>query len=518
MEAAVNHTRLSDLLLDAEGFLGSSPLNSPGVRGTQARLVAEAEWRAAIAALTQLLPTLPRPTQGPSSHHQLSGMALSGPLPVLNEADFGKCFESWVVTPQPLASALQGQHALLPASGATPPPSLLNDQILPLTLNNPLLAERFCLVVSPALTMAMVLGQPTGGSPCFQYSFDPATLLVLWEQVRLHIAETATTSLDRLEQHFSQAIGAPDYRVVTRFTQLMTAHLPHRQNTALQANEERGNLRFTNCSEQIMGTSPNRSSSASQSPFLASITTPEAVHESADQQTELLQAMAHEIRTPLTTIRTLTRSLLRRKDVTKDMKKRLHRIDAECTQQIDRFNLIFRAVELETMERDRPRSSLTPIALNQIFHDAIPKWQQQAERRNLKLDVTLPPHLPRVTSDPTLLNEVLTGVVEWFTQCLPPQSHIHMGVMLAGHQLKLQFEAAPLNGHCSPEADVSYRRPPLKSVGQLLSVVPETGGVSLNLDVTKNLFELLGGKLIFRQRPEQGDVLTAFLPLDTREI
>lgn len=514
VEAAVNHTRLSDLLLDAEGFLGSSPLNVPGVRGTQARLVAEAEWRAAIAALTQLLPTLPRPTQAASVEHQLSGMALSGPLPVLNEADFGDRFESWVVTPQPLASALQGQHALLPASGAIPTPSLLNDQILPLTLNNPLLAERFCLVISPALTMAMVLGQPTGGSPCFQYSFDPATLLVLWQQVRLHIAETATTSLDRLDQHFSKTTSAPDYRVVTRFTQLMTAHLPHRQNPALQANEERGHLRFTNCSEQTPGTTLN----SSQPPFLASITTPEAVQESADQQTELLQAMAHEIRTPLTTIRTLTRSLLRRKDVTADVKKRLHRIDAECTQQIDRFNLIFRAVELETMERDRPRSSLTPIALNQIFNDAIPKWQQQAERRNLKLDVTLPPHLPRVTSDPTLLNEVLTGVVEWFTQCLPPQSHIHMGVMLAGHQLKLQFEAAPLNGHCSTEADASYRRPPLKSVGQLLSVVPETGGVSLNLDVTKNLFELLGGKLILRQRPEQGDVLTAFLPLDTREI
>ena len=93
-----------------------------------------------------------------------------------------------------------------------------------------------------------------------------------------------------------------------------------------------------------------------------------------------------------------------------------------------------------------------------------------------------------------------------------------MGVTLAGHQLKLQFEAEPLNGHCATASDANFRRPPLKSVGQLLSVVPETGGVSLNLDVTKNLFELLGGKLILRQRPEQGDVLTAFLPLDTREI
>jgi hypothetical protein len=514
VEAATNQTRLSDLLMDLDGGSEHTPLSGAVARGTQARLIAEAEWRAAIAALTRLLPTLPRPTQTTFDEHPLGGLALSGPVPVLNEADFGPRFESWVVTPQPLAHALQGQHALLPSEGADLPIAPPQNQILPLTMHNPLLAERFCLVASPALSLVMVLGEPTGESPCFQYSFDPATLLALWQQIRQHIAEPAIASLDYLDERFSQGINPPDYRVITRFTQVMMAQLPHRQSTTLQANDERGHLRFT----QWSAPTPRPGQASELPSVLPAMSVSEPRTETFDQQVELLQAMAHEIRTPLTTIRTLTRSLLRRKDVTTAAKQRLHRIDAECTQQIDRFNLIFRAVELETTERDRPRSSLTPIALNQIFQAAIPKWQQQAERRNLKLDVHLPPHLPRVTSDPTLLHEVLNGVVEWFTQCLPPQSHVHMGVTLAGHQLKLQFEAEPLNGHCATDAEVNFRRPPLKSVGQLLSVVPETGGVSLNLDVTKNLFEFLGGKLILRQRPEQGDVLTAFLPLDTREI
>lgn len=516
MEAAVNHIRLSDLMQDTAGGSGGEDLSGRRLaHGASAGLIAEAEWRAAIAALTHLLPTLPRPTQADTNGQQSVGIALSGPLPVLNEADFGKRFESWVVTPQPLASALQGQHALLPAAGGDLPNTLPKNKILPLTLNNPLLTERFCLVASPALSIAMVLGQPTGGRPCLQYSFDPAVLMALWEQIRMHIAESVSADLDYLDMQLAQAKGAPDYRVITRFTQVMMANLPHRQASALHANEERGHLRFTHWSEP---TAKTNGSGTPRAQFLQAVAHHDEASEPTGEETELLQAMAHEIRTPLTTIRTLTRSLLRRKDVSADVKKRLHRIDAECTQQIDRFNLIFRAVELETMERDRPRSLLTPIALNQIFSDAIPKWQQQAQRRNLKLDVTLPPQLPRVNSDPTLLNEVLTGVVEWFTQCLPPQSHIHMGVTLAGHQLKLQFAAESLNGDRATEAEMNHRRPPLKAVGQLLSVVPETGGVSLNLDVTKNLFEFLGGKLILRQRPEQGDVLTAFLPLDTREI
>jgi signal transduction histidine kinase len=42
---------------------------------------------------------------------------------------------------------------------------------------------------------------------------------------------------------------------------------------------------------------------------------------------------------------------------------------------------------------------------------------------------------------------------------------------------------------------------------------PETGSLRLNLNVTKNLFEAMGGKLVVRQGPEKGEVMTIFLPL-----
>jgi signal transduction histidine kinase len=239
--------------------------------------------------------------------------------------------------------------------------------------------------------------------------------------------------------------------------------------------------------------------------------------------TELLKAMAHEIRTPLTTIRTFTRSLLKRQDISEAVAKRLHLIDQECTQQIDRFNLIFRAVELET-DRNRNRSSRSPlsaIALNQLFEDAIPLWQQRASRRNLSLEVEVPPQLPMVNSDPIMLNQVLTGLIDRFTHSLPPYSHIQLAVTLAGHQLKLQFQSQPPGNEtrqpppANPEARLTS---PFKALGQLLMFQPETGGLSLNLNVTKNLFQALGGKLIVRQRPQTGEVLTVFLPLETRTL
>jgi signal transduction histidine kinase len=50
----------------------------------------------------------------------------------------------------------------------------------------------------------------------------------------------------------------------------------------------------------------------------------------------------------------------------------------------------------------------------------------------------------------------------------------------------------------------------------MLMFQPETGNLSLNLSVTKNLFQAIGGKLIVRNRPQQGQVLTIFLPLELR--
>jgi signal transduction histidine kinase len=46
---------------------------------------------------------------------------------------------------------------------------------------------------------------------------------------------------------------------------------------------------------------------------------------------------------------------------------------------------------------------------------------------------------------------------------------------------------------------------------------PETGNLSLSMAVTKNLFQALGGKLIVKQRPHQGEILTIFLPLENRK-
>ena len=127
-----------------------------------------------------------------------------------------------------------------------------------------------------------------------------------------------------------------------------------------------------------------------------------------------------------------------------------------------------------------------------------------------------------VATDPVMLDQALTGLIDRITHRLPPGSHIQVQATLAGNQLKLQMLSRPRetwgchkDGTQETRAKIGFV-PIVRSIGQLLMFQPETGNLSLSMAVTKNLFQALGGKLIVREHQE-GEVLTIFLPLAAKK-
>lgn len=544
-----SYSSLSELLAQEQtdaALLGSSaaalapPLAQPKQRWSsepssraaraQQRLQVEAEWWAAIAALTHLLHIHLAPTSSEAADlASWDGVVLSGPLPVLWDRALGQRLSTWVVIPQPLEGLLAVTRPLLPDDGQTSGRQADPLQMIPLPAGDELSRERFCLVLTTAFSLSLVLSSQPDGTLQFQFSFEPSTNQQVWQQLRSRVAQIRPPLLATFDQVCARFIPQPpDYRVVAQFTRYLLSQLRQQQPASGGAS--------TNPADSIQlltletplpeatdslwpRATPLGLLGAAESPAAGSAPEPPPKADSTlDHDAELLKAMAHEIRTPLTTIRTFTRSLLKRLDLPAEAIKRLQQIDRECTQQIDRFNLIFRAVELETSGQSQPQSPLSAISLNQIFQDSIPLWQQQAQRRNLTLEVKVPAHMPKVASDPTMLNQVLTGLIDRFTHSLPPYSHITLIVSLAGHQLKLQFQSLPQADAATPGSTCQRATSPFRSVGQLLMFQPETGGISLNLNATKNLFQALGGKLTVRQKPQRGEVLTVYLPLETHTL
>lgn len=512
-----------------EGWAGFYPDLPPALIADVGRQVlAEQEWLGGIAALAHLLVQRISTQCNPDldSTSSLLGVALSGPFPVLPDRILDRRLSNWLLLPAVLDGMLAVARPLLPANGKPPSPAC-DLHTVPLGDDDPLAQERFCLLLTTEFCLVLVLGHDPWEQPQFQFSFDPTLAERVWQQLRDRTAQSRPSLLPTLDQVVAQFPPvAPDFRLVTQYSHLLLQQMGQRSQALAQPPQlvQAAATAVPPRRTVEQGGQSSRASMMPQAvprPLLLGGFNDGATAPDAGTDTELLKAMAHEIRTPLTTIRTFTRSLLKRQDISDAVARRLRMIDQECTQQIDRFNLIFRAVELETDHHRQPKSPLSAISLNQLFQDAIPLWQQQASRRNLTLEVEVPPHLPMVNSDPTMLNQVLTGLIDRFTHSLPPYSHIQLAVTLAGHQLKLQFQSQPSavgNGKAMPENQDVLFSSPFKALGQLLMFQPETGGLSLNLNVTKNLFQALGGKLIVRQRPQTGEVLTVFLPLETRTL
>jgi signal transduction histidine kinase len=446
-----------------------------------AELNAQREWHGAIASVEDLLLSEIGSNQQPASTK--SGLVFSAPVPLLSKSELLSSFQSAIFTPDAFKV-----NALMPCRHSTKHEHIQQDTApvieLPLIPQDPIAQEQFCLVLTANFGLILVLGTDAEGNPKFHFSFDPVTLGKVWATLRSRLVITKyhnLTELDRLIEQF--APPSPDYQLVTSFSRRLLHHIPDLEY--LSANSRQVET-VAAVAESARSVFPGNGDGATSL-----------------VEMELLQALTHEVRTPLTTIRTLTKLLLKRKqDFKPNVIQRLQTIDRECTEQIERMELIFRAAELESTPLNAKPVELVAFSLEQVFQQSIPRWQEKAKRRNVELDFTLPPSLPRIVSDPGMLDTVLTGLMESCTRSLPTGGHIDVKVSTAGNQLKLQVLS-----------QASTTDNPFKSLGQLLTFQPATGCLSLNLDATKNIFQALGGKLTVRQRQEQGKELTIFLPL-----
>ncbi|MFM8524141.1 MAG: sensor histidine kinase [Cyanobacteriota bacterium] len=416
---------------------------------------------------------------------QLRGLWLAAPLPALYEPRLLNRLPGWVWAPPQLEGLLDPGAPLLPAVDASPAGSR-GFQRLPLAPDDG--TDPLLLVITPALQVALALhGPPQARSLVVR--FDPPTL---------------SAALSLVDQRLQRE--APD------------------QALALRASlQELGSL---HSDDQIAGRFWPRLAErlASMAP---SVTLQPLVHgggaadgsqrEAISRELALLEALTHEVRTPLATIRTLIRSLLRRSDLSALVRQRLEQIDGECSEQIDRFGLIFHAAELQRQPATDTATGTADLArtdLSALLEQLRPSWERQLERRGLRLELHLNAGLPEVLSNPSRLETMLGGLMDRFSRGLPSGAGVLISLQPAGARLKLRLssEASTKSGREGAVGDRDRSieaQGPTTTVGPVLSWNPTTGSLQLSRQATQRLFHSLGGRLTERH----GNGLTVFFPL-----
>ncbi|MEN9219311.1 MAG: HAMP domain-containing sensor histidine kinase [Thermostichales cyanobacterium GMQP_bins_62] len=358
--------------------------------------------------------------------------------------------------------------------------------VVPLLPRDPLREERCLWVMTPLFSALVVVGRhPHTQQLGMSWTFEPEVLERAWQTLQIRVQQGRPDCLGRW-----QALGGhfplPDYRLLARFSTLLllTDPLPPPPPPPLQLPAQ---------------------TSADSSHGIEIRPEEEEIH--PPSEAELLRALSHEIRTPLTSILTLIKLLLRRKDLGEDVRNYLEKIQRECLEQIDRFNLIFQAVEIESRKNLSPQHlALQKMPLRDLLHHHLQDWQTLVQRRGSTLDFQIPEQIPDVVSDPATLMRVLQGVIERIARSSLPGSHIQAQLVTAGEQVKIQLQVT------HPPSQGTMDLAPPQPLGQLLIYQPDTGAISLSLPVTQALFRALGGYLTVKRTPPNGETVTIYLP------
>jgi signal transduction histidine kinase len=425
---------------------------------------ARRQWWAALATLQDNLLL-----QGDT----LSGVWLAAPLPALFDPQVLQRLQGWIWAPADLDLLFNAPPALLPSGAGSGPAAQQLERFTRLPLSDDDGTDPLLLVFTPTLQLAMALdGAP--GQRRLLLRFEPGLLsdaLALIHQ-RLEQSDPGAATALRQQLHDLGPLHSEAQMAVTFWSRLAARLAAMAPSVTLQ-------------------------------PLLVPEASEAAQPSNASGELALLEAITHEVRTPLATIRTLIRSLLRRSDLAALVRQRLEQIDGECSEQIDRFGLIFLAAELQRQPMRPSRGDDQPLArtdLAALLLQLEPLWQRQLSRRGLVFQLELAAELPLVLSDPSRLETMLGGLIDRFSRSLSGGSTVQLSLQAAGNRLKLHLHSDSSSGEGNQ---------PHEQVGPVLSWNPSTGSLQLSRQATRQLFEQLGGRLTERS----GSGLTVFFPV-----
>ncbi|MBF2057677.1 MAG: HAMP domain-containing histidine kinase [Cyanobacterium sp. T60_A2020_053] len=454
-------TKLSNLLMS------ENVIPQKGIPSEVAQIKAQQEWESAIASLQELLLSVIKPSEQCT---ETQGFVLSSPHHVISKKELISALEIAVFSPLNFKNSMTTYHCQESSINGNKLSSALT-----LTPEQHIAKDQFCLILTQYFSCLLVKNSNNN----FNFSFEPNIINQAWLLVQNKLVIKNHYSQKHLDSLYNQLTpSAPPYQLVSRFTNYLLQHLRALSlpvEKSIEKEEKPHRLQSISLKKTPLPPYP---------------------------EIELLQALTHEVRTPLTSIKTITKLLQKKAKASPELAKYLEMIDQECTEQINRMDLIFRVAELESNTSIKPTINLVPICLEEILNQGIPIWQKQAQRRNILLNFVIPQKLPHVLSDPAILKQMLGGLIEKFTRNIPSGGKFQVIVLPAGNQLKLQFLS---------ESNLNHQQ--VKCLGKLLSFQPETGGLYLNSDITKHIFNVLGGKLTIKQKGSKGEILTVFLPL-----
>jgi two-component system sensor histidine kinase KdpD len=230
----------------------------------------------------------------------------------------------------------------------------------------------------------------------------------------------------------------------------------------------------------------------------------EILRRTDELRSALLNAVSHDLRTPLATIMASAGSL-RQQDVAWTEEERQSFAQA-IEEEADHLNhLVGNLLDLSRIEGGSLKPQMSWQELDLLIGDTVDRLKPVTRHHRLRVEV--PRDLPPMWFDPVEIGEVLYNLTENATKYAPPETEIDLTVNRNAREVSVAVED---RGPGIPATALPYLFDPFYRV---IDGKPRPQGLGLGLAIVKGLVEAHGGRVWAENRAGGGARLTFTLPV-----
>ena len=233
----------------------------------------------------------------------------------------------------------------------------------------------------------------------------------------------------------------------------------------------------------------------------------EAARQSDELKSTLLDALAHEFKTPLTSIKAASTALLSSNALNPEQQRELVSIVDEETDRLS--VLVTEAIQMARIEAGRVVLRRASHTVQDLVESALDKLRPAVEDRNVQVNIAA--GLPPVWVDGELIEVALRQLIDNALKYSPPGSPVSLAAEAKDDRVIISVSD---HGPGIPEAEQTRIFEKFYRAEASRHQIP---GAGLGLVIAREIIHAHGGEIWVDSRPGQGATFQFFLPVSTRE-
>lgn len=223
---------------------------------------------------------------------------------------------------------------------------------------------------------------------------------------------------------------------------------------------------------------------------------------------EFVDNLSHELRTPITTIGLLTKTLERDAEqageaVPARMRERIGKLEVEVANVAQ---MIAELLDLARIESGGPQVLLDDVELGRVVTESVDRLRTFAERQGVELRVSVDPNLPPVRGEASRLGQVFANLVHNAVKFSGSGSEVEGGARLEGEAVVAWVTDHGIGIEPADQARIFerfYKADRTRTSG---------GGTGLGLAIARHIVEGHGGTIGVTSAPGEGSTFSVRLP------